>query len=143
VIHPGYAFGADLSFLKQVGDRGVRFKDAGVEKPGLQIFRDHGYNWIRRRLCVEPVKFGLPNDLAYTLAMARAARQLGYKFLLTFHWKSGRYFKDSTPPFPETPEGRRRWLEAVNKESAQFQACRGRAILGPPPGFAAGRSQWS
>jgi arabinogalactan endo-1,4-beta-galactosidase len=40
--HSDYAFGADVSFLKQMEDRGIKFKDAGVEKPGLQIFRDHG-----------------------------------------------------------------------------------------------------
>ena len=71
--HTDYAFGADVSFLKQQEDRGVKFKDAGVEKPGLQILRDHGYNWIRLRLCVEPVTRGLPNDLAYTLALAKEA----------------------------------------------------------------------
>ena len=84
--HSDYAFGADLSFLKQMEDRGIKFKDAGVEKPGLQIFRDHGYNWIRLRICVEPVSGGLPNDLAYTLAMAKQARALGFKFFLTFHY---------------------------------------------------------
>jgi arabinogalactan endo-1,4-beta-galactosidase len=84
--HTDYAFGADVSFLKQMEDRGTKFKDGGVEKPGLQILRDHGYNWIRLRICVEPVGAGLPNDLAYTLAMAKQARALGFKFFLTFHY---------------------------------------------------------
>ncbi len=79
-----YAVGADLSFLKQAEDRGVVFKDGGAPKPGLQIFRDHGYNWIRLRLFHTPTQ--LPNNLEYTLAMARAARQLGFKFLLNFHY---------------------------------------------------------
>ena len=83
-----YAFGADLSFIKQVEDGGKKFKDAGVEKPGLQIFRDHGYNWIRLRICVEPVGRGLPNDLAYTIALARQAKALGFKFLLSFHFSN-------------------------------------------------------
>ena len=39
-----YAVGADLSFLKQAEDRGTVFKDKGIAKPGLQIFKDHGYN---------------------------------------------------------------------------------------------------
>ncbi len=86
--HSDYAFGADLSFLKQQEDGGVKFKDGGVERPGLQIFRDHGYNWIRLRICVEPVGRGLPNDLAYTLAMAKSARALGFKFFLTFHYSN-------------------------------------------------------
>lgn len=42
-----YAIGADLSFLKSAEDSGIRFKDGGVVKPGLDIFRDHGYDWSR------------------------------------------------------------------------------------------------
>ncbi len=79
-----YAVGADLSFLKQAEDRGTVFKDNSAAKPGLQIFRDHGYNWIRLRLFHTPNQ--LPNNLAYTIALAQAARQLGYKFLLDFHY---------------------------------------------------------
>jgi arabinogalactan endo-1,4-beta-galactosidase len=79
-----YAIGADLSFLKQAEDRGAHFKDAGVTKPGLQIFKDHGYNWIRLRLFHTPTE--LPNNLEYTIALAKAARQLGFKFLLNYHY---------------------------------------------------------
>ena len=42
-----FAFGADLSFLKQAEDRGRVFKDGTNALPGLQIFKNHGYNWIR------------------------------------------------------------------------------------------------
>ena len=79
-----YVIGADLSFLPLAEAHGVRFKDDGVELPGLQIFRDHGYNWIRLRLFHTPTQ--LPNNLDYTLAEARAAKALGYKFLLDFHY---------------------------------------------------------
>ncbi len=79
-----YAVGADLSFLKQAEDKGTVFKDAGVAKPGLQIFKDHGYNWIRLRLFHTPTR--LPNNLEYTIALAKAAKELGYKFLLDFHY---------------------------------------------------------
>ncbi|HLK64542.1 MAG TPA: glycosyl hydrolase 53 family protein [Bryobacteraceae bacterium] len=78
-----YATGADLSFLKQAEDRGTVFKDDNQGKPGLQIFRDHGYNWIRLRLFHTPTQ--LPNNLEYTITLAKAARQLGYKFLLDYH----------------------------------------------------------
>ena len=81
-----FAFGADLSFLKQAEDGGKVFKDGTNATPGLQIFRNHGYNWIRLRIFVEPVGERLPNDLKYTLAMAQAAKKLGYKFLLDFHY---------------------------------------------------------
>lgn len=79
-----YAIGADLSFLAQAEARGTVFKDDGVAKPGLQIFRDHGYGWIRLRLFHTPTQ--LPNDLEYTLALAKKAKALGYRFLLDFHY---------------------------------------------------------
>jgi arabinogalactan endo-1,4-beta-galactosidase len=81
-----FAFGADLSFLKQAEDRGQVFKDGTNALPGLRIFKNHGYNWIRLRLFVEPVSNNLPNDLPYTLALAQDAKKLGYKFLLDFHY---------------------------------------------------------
>jgi arabinogalactan endo-1,4-beta-galactosidase len=83
-----FAFGADLSFLKQAEDQGVVFKDGTNAVPGLQMFRNHGYNWVRLRLFVEPVGERLPNDYAYTLAMAKDAKKLGYKFLLDLHYAS-------------------------------------------------------
>jgi arabinogalactan endo-1,4-beta-galactosidase len=80
----GYAIGADLSFLRQAEARGTVFKDQGQAKPGLQIFKDHGYNWVRLRIFHTPTE--LPNDLAYTLALAREAKQAGFKFLLDIHY---------------------------------------------------------
>jgi arabinogalactan endo-1,4-beta-galactosidase len=83
-----FAFGADLSFLKQAEDNGMVFKDRTNALPGLQIFRNHDYNWIRLRLFVEPVGNHLPNNLAYTLAEAKEAKRHGYKFLLDLHYAS-------------------------------------------------------
>ena len=79
-----YAVGADVSFLKHAEDRGAVFKDGGTNKPGLMILRDHGYNWIRLRLFHSPSN--LPNNLDYTLALARQARELKFKLLLNFHY---------------------------------------------------------
>jgi arabinogalactan endo-1,4-beta-galactosidase len=79
-----FAIGADVSFLPQAEASGVVFKDGGVAKPGLQIFKDHGYNWVRLRLFHTPDR--LPNDLAYTIAAAKAAKKLGFKVLLNFHY---------------------------------------------------------
>lgn len=81
-----FAFGADLSFLKQAEDKGMIFKDGTNAAPGLQIFHNHGYNWVRLRIFVEPVTNQLPNNLAYTIAMAQDAKKLGYQFLLDFHY---------------------------------------------------------
>lgn len=79
-----YAIGADLSFMKQAEDNGFVFKENGEGKPGLQIFKDHGYNWIRLRLFHSPTQ--LPNNLEYTIALAKEAKQMGYKFLLDYHY---------------------------------------------------------
>lgn len=84
VLSQEYAIGADLSFLKEAEDNGFAFKDNGVAKPGMQIFKDHGYNWIRLRLFHTPLE--LPNNLKYTLAMAVKAKKMGYKFLLDYHY---------------------------------------------------------
>jgi len=79
-----YAIGADLSFLAQAEARGAVFKENGQAKPGLQIFHDHGYNWIRLRLFHTPTQ--LPNNLDYTMALAKQAKTLGFKFLLDYHY---------------------------------------------------------
>jgi arabinogalactan endo-1,4-beta-galactosidase len=79
-----YAIGADLSFVAQAEQQGRQFKDNGVVKPGLQIFKDHGYQWIRLRLFHTPDR--LPNDLEYTVALAKKAKEMGYKFLLNYHY---------------------------------------------------------
>jgi arabinogalactan endo-1,4-beta-galactosidase len=80
----GYAVGADVSFLKQAESQGKVFKDNGQAKPGLEIFKDHGYNWIRLRLFHTPTE--LPNNLQYTIALAQAAKKLGFHFLLDYHY---------------------------------------------------------
>ena len=79
-----YAIGADLSFLKQAEAQGAVFKDHGHTKPGLELFRDHGYNWIRLRLFHTPSR--LPNNLEYTVALARDARERHFKFLMDYHY---------------------------------------------------------
>jgi len=79
-----FAIGADLSFLKAAEESGFQFREDGKTKPGLEIFREHGYNWIRLRLFHTPAE--LPNDLDYTIALAREAKKLGFKLLLNFHY---------------------------------------------------------
>jgi len=107
-----FAFGADLSFLKQAEDRGTVFKDDTNAMPGLQIFKNHGYNWIRLRIFVEPVGGNLPNNLAYTLAEAKDAKKLGYKFLLDFHYASS-WADPGKQPAPEA------WKTLSHKERTQ------------------------
>jgi arabinogalactan endo-1,4-beta-galactosidase len=79
-----YAVGADVSFLADAEASGIKFQDQGGARPGLEILKDHGFNWIRLRLFHTPDT--LPNDLQYTLAAARQAQELGFKLLLDFHY---------------------------------------------------------
>ncbi|HTY85569.1 MAG TPA: glycosyl hydrolase 53 family protein [Silvibacterium sp.] len=79
-----YAIGADVSFLRQAEQNGAVFKENGTAKPVLEILKDHGYNWIRLRLFHSPAD--LPNNLTYTIAEAKDAKKLGFRFLLDFHY---------------------------------------------------------
>ena len=83
-----YAIGVDVSYLKQAEDHGTAFKVNNQAQPGLKIFRDHGYNWIRLRIFHNPLAHHhpKPNDLNYTIALAQQAKKYGYKFLLDFHY---------------------------------------------------------
>jgi len=97
-----YAIGADFSFLKEAEDKGTVFRDNKVAKPGLEIFRDHGYNWIRLRLFHSPDR--LPNDLDYTIDLAKQAKELGYKFLLDYHYADS-WADPGKQPIPEAWKG--------------------------------------
>jgi len=84
--------GADISFLPQLEDRGMKFSDNGVEKDAVQILKDHGLNYIRLRLFVNPEqdsgyspKKGFC-DLSHTIEMAKRVKAVGMKFLLDFHY---------------------------------------------------------
>ena len=46
--------GADISFLPQLEARGMVFKDNGEEKDAIHMLKDHGFNYIRLRLFVNP-----------------------------------------------------------------------------------------
>lgn len=98
-----YAIGADVSFLARAEQQGVAFKDSGVAKPGLQILKDHGYNWIRLRLFHSPTE--LPNDLNYTIALAKKAKSLGFRFLLDYHY-ADTWADPGHQPLPKAWQGK-------------------------------------
>lgn len=97
-----YAVGADFSFLKAAEDQGVTFRDSGQVKPGLEIFRQHGYDWVRLRLFHSPDD--LPNDLDYTIALAQDAKERGYRFLLDYHYADS-WADPGQQPIPAAWEG--------------------------------------
>jgi beta-galactosidase len=90
--HTGKILGADISFLSQLEARGIKFSDKGVEKDAIEILKNHGFNYIRLRLFVDPSNDSgySPGkgfcDLRHTLQMAKRIKNSGIKFLLDFHY---------------------------------------------------------
>ena len=86
-----FIFGADISWVQQQEDDGVRFSDQGVEKDVFAILKDHRFNWIRLRIFNNPkAEKGYSKkgycDLAHTLEMAKRIKAADMKFLLDFHY---------------------------------------------------------
>ncbi len=101
---PVKILGADISFLPQLEARGLQFTDNGVKKDAIQILKDHGFNYIRLRIFVNPEadsgyspKKGFC-DFAHTLQMAKRVKAAGMGFLLDLHYSDtwadpGKQFK--------------------------------------------------
>ena len=83
-----YAVGADVSFLAAAEQQGVVFRENGQPKDVLAMLREHHYNWVRLRLFVDPSASPdkLPNNLNYTLALAKRAKAQGFQLLLDLHY---------------------------------------------------------
>src|SRR5271166_2624471 len=83
-----YAVGADVSFLAKCEQDGIVFKEGDRPRDVLVILREHNYNWGRLRLFHDPSASTdkLPNDLNYTLALARRAKKMGFHLLLDLHY---------------------------------------------------------
>src|SRR4029077_16169963 len=84
--------GADISFLPQLEDRGMRFSDNGVQKDAIEIMKEHGFNYVRLRIFHDPAadsgyspKKGFC-DLEHTKLMAKRVKDAGMKLLLDFHY---------------------------------------------------------
>jgi len=95
--------GADISFLPQLEDRGMKFYDKGIQKDAIQILKDHGFNYIRLRVFVNPENDSgySPGkgfcDLLHTKEMAKRVKTAGMKFLLDFHYSD--YWADPGKQF--------------------------------------------
>jgi beta-galactosidase len=88
----GKMLGADISFLPQLEDRGMKFSDNGIEKDAVLILKDHGFNYVRLRIFNDPSRDSgySPKkgfcDLAHTKQMAKRVKNAGMKLLLDFHY---------------------------------------------------------
>ena len=84
--------GADISFLPELEQRGMKFADDKGQRDAIAILKDHGFNYIRLRIFNDPARDSgySPGrgfcDLAHTLAMARRVKAAGLKLLLDFHY---------------------------------------------------------
>jgi len=84
--------GADISFLPQLEARGMKFYDKGIEKDAIAILKDHGFNYIRLRIFVNPENEEgyAPGKgfcgLDYTMQMAKRIKDAGLNILLDFHY---------------------------------------------------------
>ena len=101
--HPVKMLGADISFLPELESRGKKFSDKGVEKDGIQILKDNGFNYIRLRIFNNPsVDSGYSPgkgfcDLEHTKQMAKRIKAAGMHFLLDFHYSD--YWADPGKQF--------------------------------------------
>lgn len=113
-----YAFGVDVSFVKQRVDQGREYRDADEVKHPWVIFRDHGYNWGRVHLCNDPVQ-RLPQTLDYVMASGQALKQHGLKFLLDLMFSNGW----ANPTMQPTPS---RWVDMRHEQRVQavYEFCR-------------------
>ena len=95
-----YAFGLDVSFVKQREDRGEKYLDSdSVAKPSLQMFREHGFNWGRVMICNEPTSSRLPQNLQYVIAAGQDVKKAGMRFLLDCMFSNG-WANPMTQPTP-------------------------------------------
>ena len=84
--------GADVSFLPQLESQGMKFYDEGREGDALDILRNHGINFIRLRVFVDPKnENGYSPEKGFcgldsTLMMARRVKEAGMDILLDFHY---------------------------------------------------------
>jgi len=92
-----FALGADISWIQERENSGVKYYHEGQQQDIFAILKDHGFNYIRLRLFVDPTA-KIPNEsespysargycgLDSTLKMAKRVKAAGMKFLLDFHY---------------------------------------------------------
>lgn len=79
--------GADISLLRRLENLGATYSDGGDVKDPLEIFEDHGFNYMRLRLFHSPTgKTPVVNNLKYTIKLAKRIKRENLKLLLDFHY---------------------------------------------------------
>lgn len=81
----GFAKGADVSWITEMENNGVKFYDAnGTERECLWLMRSLGMNSIRLRVWVDPTDGW--NNKQDVLAKAWRAHNLGFRLMIDFHY---------------------------------------------------------
>jgi arabinogalactan endo-1,4-beta-galactosidase len=90
-----FLFGADLSYVNQILDKGGVYRDSGVVENPYKIFREYGTNLVRLRLWHNPewtlYVYDEPgtqmyNDLYDVEEAIRLSKEQGMSVLLDFHY---------------------------------------------------------
>lgn len=89
-----FAEGADISWVTEMEDDGIRFLDAdGKETDCFQIMKSLGMNALRFRVWVDPDKtYGPYSNLADVVAKAERAKDAGLDIMIDFHYSD--FFAD-------------------------------------------------
>ncbi|MBT8316145.1 MAG: cellulase family glycosylhydrolase [Lutibacter sp.] len=111
VLVPDFYFGADLSYVNEMEDCDVVYKDANnIIKNPYTIFKESGANLVRVRLWHNPTwtEYSNYEDVKKTIAKAKAE---GMKVLLNFHYSD----TWADPSKQEIPAA---WLNELNNTEA-------------------------
>jgi len=82
-----FVTGADISLLQRIDDSGYNYKSKGQAKDALDIFKEHGFDYMRLRIFHSPSGKGpVVNSLDYTVKLAKRIKNANLKFLLDFHY---------------------------------------------------------
>ena len=102
--------GADISWLPEMELKGDKLVDKGEEINGIDLLKNHGFNYVRLRIFVNPeVENGYSPELGYcgleqTLKMAKRVKKAGLLLLLDFHYSD--YWADPQKQYrPKVWEG--------------------------------------
>jgi arabinogalactan endo-1,4-beta-galactosidase len=92
---PPFIIGADISSVQAAEARGIHYSDQGNPKDIFEILKDHGFNYIRLRVFVDPTKptprdrpYSMQGfcDLSHTVAMAKRVKEANMGLFIDFHY---------------------------------------------------------
>ena len=100
--------GGDFSYVKELEDCGVKWKENNTAKDILTIFKDNGANIVRFRIWHTPTTG--KNGYSDTESMIARAKALGLKVILDFHYSD----TWADPAKQKCPAA---WLSVINNNS--------------------------